>query len=231
MSAKVQRLRVMFARGEALRFVGHLDLQRFWERALRRAGLVVSYSEGFTPHPQITLGAPLPTGMTAEADLIDVYLAEPVAPAQFAERLQPQLPAGVTLRDVQEVPVNGTATQALLRAAEFEVALPVGTDCGDIKSAVSILLKRETVPWEQQREKDVKRFDLRPLIEWLRVDGEESSPRLVMRLRAEPGATGRPDHVAAALGIRGSLAICRLRLILADDSEMAPIAGDRGIRA
>ncbi len=56
---KAQRLRVTFSRGDELRFITHLDVMRFWERALRRANLPVAYSEGFSPHAQISLAAPL----------------------------------------------------------------------------------------------------------------------------------------------------------------------------
>ena len=56
---KVQRLRVTFTRGEQVKYITHLDLMRFWERALRRAEIPVAYSEGFSPHPQLALAAPL----------------------------------------------------------------------------------------------------------------------------------------------------------------------------
>src|SRR3712207_8065167 len=91
---KAQRLRVTFARGDLLRYITHLDLMRAWERALKRAGLPLAYSEGFTRHPQLQLAAPLPVGATAEGELMDVFLAEPLPPATFAARLEPQTPPG-----------------------------------------------------------------------------------------------------------------------------------------
>jgi radical SAM-linked protein len=71
----MQRLRLKFGRGEDLKFLSHLDLMRLWERALRRAGLPLAYSEGFTPHPQIALAAPLLVGVTSDAELMDVSLS------------------------------------------------------------------------------------------------------------------------------------------------------------
>src|SRR5579884_25617 len=121
---KAQRLRITFTRGEPLRFISHLDLMRFWERALRRAGLVVAYSEGFSPHPQIHLGAPLPLGTTGGAELLDVFLAEPVAPEEFLRRMQPQLPPGVAIDDAREIPLTLPSLQSQLRAAEYRVTLP-----------------------------------------------------------------------------------------------------------
>ncbi|MFN8557816.1 MAG: TIGR03936 family radical SAM-associated protein [Dehalococcoidia bacterium] len=69
----LQRLRVTFSRGEPLRFISHLDLMRFWERALRRAGLVIAYSEGFSPHPRIALGRCC-RSVRRGGRLMDVYL-------------------------------------------------------------------------------------------------------------------------------------------------------------
>ncbi len=215
---KAQRLRITFARGEPLRFISHLDLMRFWERALRRAGLMMAYSEGFSPHPQIHLGAPLPLGTTGEAELLDIFLAEPVSPEEFVRRIQPQLPAGVSVSDAREAPLGLPSLQSQLRAAEYRVTLPADTSVEATEVAVAAFLDQESVPWEHQREKGVKRYDLRPLVEWLRVDVEAGCPVLVMRLRADPGATGRADQVAAALGYPAPPRIHRTALILNDDA-------------
>ena len=102
---KAQRLRVTFGRGDVLRYITHLDLMRSWERALKRAGLPLAYSEGFTRHPQIALAAPLPVGATAEGELMDIFLAEPLAPAEFRTRLAVQTPPGLTIEAVEEVPL------------------------------------------------------------------------------------------------------------------------------
>ena len=61
-----------------MKYITHLDMMRFWERALRRADVPLAYSEGFSPHAQISLAAPLAVGTTSEAELMDVFLAEPM---------------------------------------------------------------------------------------------------------------------------------------------------------
>src|SRR5579883_1257909 len=118
MSAKVQRLRVQYARGRELQYVGHLDMLRFWERTLRRAHAPVAYSEGFTPHPQINLGAPLAVGQTGRAELIDVFLADAWPPERFRQALTPQLPPGLSITHVVSVPLEEPSLQSQLRAAE-----------------------------------------------------------------------------------------------------------------
>ena len=74
------RLRVRFSRGEELKFISHLDIMRLWQRALRRAGISLVYSEGFNPRPRLSLAAPLAVGVTSEAELMDIYLTGQVSP-------------------------------------------------------------------------------------------------------------------------------------------------------
>jgi radical SAM-linked protein len=223
---KAQRLRVTFSRGEALRFISHLDLMRFWERALRRAGLVVSYSEGFTPHPRIALGAPLPVGTTSAAELMDVFLAEPVEPEEFLVRIRRQLPAGVDVIDVRDAPLNLPSIQSQLRAAEYRVELAEDADAAAVRTAMAAFLAQESVPWEHRREKEVKRYDLRPLVERLEVDAGTQPVVLLMRLRADPGATGRPDQVVAALGLSAARRVHRTALILDEEAVLPSSAGE-----
>jgi radical SAM-linked protein len=217
---KAQRLRVTFERGEPLRFISHLDLMRFWERVCRRAGIQIAYSEGFTPHPQISLGAPLPVGTTGERELMDLFLAEPLDPAEFVARVAPRVPNGANVLAAEEVPLALPSLQSQLRAAEYRVTLPAGTDTEAMARAVAGFLARDSVPWELQREKDIKRYDLRPLVEWLCLDHATARPALQMRLRADPGATGRADQVAAALGVPGPVRVHRVRLILEGDDAV-----------
>ncbi|MBA7542465.1 hypothetical protein ES705_34786 [subsurface metagenome] len=66
----MQRLRIRFCRGQEVKFISHLDILRLWQRALHRAGISVAYSEGFSPHPRISLAAPLPIGVTSQAELM-----------------------------------------------------------------------------------------------------------------------------------------------------------------
>lgn len=195
---KVQRLRVTFARGDLLRYITHLDLMRAWERALKRAGLPLAYSEGFTRHPQLQLAAPLPVGATAEGELMDVFLEEPLPPAVFAARLEPQTPPGLVVQQVDEVPLSWPSLQSLVHEWTWRAQLPPGTDPAAARRQVDEFLARETFPWEQKREKEVKRYDLRALVLELAVEEHPQGPALRARFKAEAG--GRPEQLASALG-------------------------------
>lgn len=109
-----------------MKYITHLDMMRFWERALRRAGLPVAYSEGFSPHPQIAMAAPLAVGTTGDAELMDVFMSEAIPPRRVIADVTAQLPAGVTVRSVVEVGMTLPAMQADVRFAEYEVDIATG---------------------------------------------------------------------------------------------------------
>ncbi len=79
----MQRLRIRFTRGEEIKFISHLDIMRLWHRAFNRAGIQLAYSEGFNPHPRMSLAAPLALGVTSEAELMDIVLTRWSSPQAF----------------------------------------------------------------------------------------------------------------------------------------------------
>jgi radical SAM-linked protein len=192
------RYRITFTRDRTVRFVGHLDLAKTWERVLRRADLPVAFSQGFHPLPKITFASALPVGCTSEAEVMDVVLTEPIAPSDMAARLAPALPAGIAVASITEVPLNAPALQAALRWAEYVVTVETDETREQVESQVQTFLAAPS----RMRERRGKSYDLRPLALSLIVKAvSASSAQIAMRLLADTSAgTGRPDEVLAALG-------------------------------
>jgi radical SAM-linked protein len=192
------RYRITFTRDRTVRFVGHLDLAKTWERVLRRADLPVAFSQGFHPLPKITFASALPVGCTSEAEVMDVVLTEPIAPSDMAARLAPALPAGIAIASITEVLLNAPALQAALRWAEYVVTVETDETREQVESKVQTFLAASSL----MRERRGKSYDLRPLVLSLTVEAVlASSVQLVMQLLADANAgTGRPDEVLAALG-------------------------------
>ena len=223
---KVQRLRVTFARGDEMKYITHLDLMRYWERALRRAELPVFYSEGFSPHAQLSLAAPLAVGTTGEAELMDVFMAETVAPRTFIEQLTPQLSPGLSIRSVQEAGLTLPALQADVRFAEYEVDVP---PAADIAANVARFLEAETVPWEHKREDEVRSYDIRALVEHIEIiRADAGGACLRMRLKNDNTGSGRPEQIVAALGLPAPTRIHRTQLVLAGTSPSREAARKHG---
>jgi radical SAM-linked protein len=213
----VQRLRLRFSRGEQLKYISHLDLMRLWERTLRRACIPMAYSEGFSPHPRISLAVPLPIGVTSEAELADVVVNKAVAPYFFIQHTKPQLPPGIEVLEVQQVSLTAPSLQSLTRFIEYRVSVRSDGTEDEVRSAIAATLRAEKLPWHHMRDTGPRHYDLRPLIEDLRLESwQDSVATLGMRLRCDTNGTGRPEQVTAALGLTGHPGLVhRTRIILA----------------
>ena len=218
---KAQRLRVTFSRGDAMKYISHLDVMRFWERALRRAQIPVAYSEGFSPHAQIALAAPLAVGMTSEAELMDVFLEEPMQPREFVRQLSGQIPEGITIGATQEVGLALPSMQADMQFAEYRVDVPTVDQhsVASVQAAVDAFLDADTIAWEHKRENETRSYDIRAQVETIGIIGSETSATLVMRLKNDNSGSGRPEQVVAALGLSPPTRIHRTKLILASQSK------------
>ena len=199
----MQRLRIRFSRGQELKFISHLDLIRLWQRALGRAGISMAYSEGFNPHPRMSLAAPLALGVTSEAELMDIVLAKTASPHFFTGAVSKQLPPGIEILQVCLVAPTLPSLQSQVRYAEYKVELETQKGPKEIESSLASLLSLEKLPWQHRRDTGIRNYDLRALIDdlWL-VDCSRGKCTIGMRLRCDGGGSGRPEQVSAALGFK-----------------------------
>ena len=208
------RVRITFTKQGALRYIGHLDLHRLWERAMRRAGLPISYSQGFHPQPKISLAAALPLGFSSRSEVLDVRLNEDIPTEEISSRLKDNLPPDIKVLDVQSVDERLPALQTTVASAAYDVHLTEPVDGSELKRRVESLKMSESLI----RERRGKTYDLRPLIEMLSVITQaDGQAWLKMTLAAREGATGRPEEVLSALEIEPETArVERTRLIFQD---------------
>jgi radical SAM-linked protein len=193
-----QRFRVWFRKGERVRYISHLDVLRFWERAIRRAGLPLSYSQGFTPHPRLAFAGPLPLGFIGEAEVMDVTLDERVSLPDFQERLSRETSEDLSVVRAVEISPTAPAPQAVVRWADYEVALP-GVAPDAAAAAVDGFLALTDYTWTEERQEKTRTYNLRHGVAGLAVAQGDCGSRLQMRLRADQEMTARPEHVVAAL--------------------------------
>jgi radical SAM-linked protein len=200
----MHRLRVKFRCGDELKYISHLDLMRCWERALRRAGLPIAYSEGFTPHPRFALAAPLPVGMTGEAEQMDLFFNEWLAPDMFRVQMRNQLPPGLSIVEAIPIGLSAASLQSQVRFAEYIVAVDSEKSAADTNQAIKTILGSIEIPWQHVRDKVVRSYDLRIMIDDIKViDDNGTSLTIFMRLKCDTSGTGRPEQVMKALGFTG----------------------------
>ncbi len=197
-SGALARYRIAFSKLEEMRFTGNLDLHRTWERLLRRARLPLAYSGGFRPHPRISLGSALALGCTSQGELIDVWLEDPLQPAEIVAALRPAVPPGLRVEEVRPIALQEAALPTLVVASEYLIGLPADEEAPILDARLEALLAAPSLP----RERRGKSYDLRPLIETLTLETDaQGGTRLRMRLSAREAATGRPEEVLLALGL------------------------------
>jgi radical SAM-linked protein len=188
------RIRITFVKQGALRYTGHLDLHKLWERAARRAELPLAYSQGFHPQPKMNMAAALPLGFSSRCEVMDMKLEHDIPLSDLPTRLNTTLPSGLQVVDVEQVDERAPALQTQVASAQYEVTLTEAFDRAALERRIDSVIESTTIP----RERRGKMYDLRPLIEELSLlpDG-----RIFMQLTAREGATGRPEEVLDVLGI------------------------------
>ncbi len=208
------RYRIRYSKDPSIRFIGHLDLLRTWERALRRAQIPIAYSQGFHPHPRINLGAALPLGYSSECELIDLWIESEIETTEIMSRISRSLPPGIKLSAIDPIPAASPSLQKSIQWAEYLTILDQKTSVEEMKLKVKELLAQDTL----QRQRRGKNYDLRPLLDSIEVIEMEDCATLRMILSSSQQGTGRPDEVLDALGVDASLVrIQRKRLILSED--------------
>jgi radical SAM-linked protein len=200
----VQKLRLRYAKRGRLRFSSHRDFQRALERALRRAGVPMAYSAGFTPHPKVSYANSAPTGTASEAEYVELSVTERCDPEAVRQALDSSLPPGLDVLQVVEADAGSLADR--LEASEWQIVLP-GVTPAAASAAVEQLMTRDEVEVERLFKNGPRRFDARRPVVLARVAEVAEEPdcailRMVVR-HTTPAV--RPDDVLAALRVVAQL--------------------------
>lgn len=223
-----QRLRLIYEKGEPVKFIAHQDEFRMWERTLRRADLPLLYKKGFNPQPHIVFASPLGVGITGTNEPIDIVLSPPTPLGEVKQRITDKLPPGVILHSIEELPLYAPALQGLLIGADYTILLytePGELESAAIDAAITNVLAQSEIWRERERKGERYSYNLRPLIfelQNLGYDAAKEEHRVFLRVQQRAGATGRPDEVVAALGLDNhARTLRRDRLYYSDRTEDA----------
>jgi radical SAM-linked protein len=187
----VQRLRVQYAKRGRARFASHRDFGRAFERALRRAGIPMAFSSGFSPHPRISYANASPTGAASEAEYLEIGLATQTEPDLVRDRLNAAMPDGLVIVRVVEAAAGSLADR--LSASRWLVELG-GVDAEELTAAVADLMAAESHEVQRMTKNGLRTFDVRSAVLGLFADGESFELTSVV---GEPLV--RPDDVVQAL--------------------------------
>ena len=201
----VQKLRIRYAKRGRLRFTSHRDFARAFERAIRRAGLPIGHSSGFTPHPKISYANASPTGAASEAEYLEIGMTRPCDPDEVRALLDASLPAGLDIVDV--VVARPGALADRLEASSWQIALP-GVAGEHARSAVEGFLATEEVLVERMMKRGLRTLDCRSAVLALSARSDETSlePCAILTVVVRHDTPSiRPDDVLAGLRSSGGL--------------------------
>jgi radical SAM-linked protein len=201
----MQQIFCRFAKGEAVKYISHLDLMRALERGMRRARLPLAYSQGFNPRPRVSYASALSVGHTSEAELMAVALTQPMDPAELRQALNASLPEGLQILQAWVAPPHKPKTSlGEIDTAEYIVAVVGALEGVDLEKRAGEFMAQDEARITRVRDKGAKDIDLRPLVGAVtvaRADAQQAE--LHLRLRTGSSGGARAEEVLEALGISG----------------------------
>ena len=202
------KMLIVFKKDARLRFIGHLDLMRTMQRALRRSNLPVRYSQGFNPHMLLNFAAPLSVGIVGEREIMEVPVEGNISAEAFMRIFASVMPVDLPCIDVRLVEEEHPAPMALCRAAEYSCLFETAVE--GLEAAIDSFLALEKIPAIRHTKSGDKECDIKPMIRSLKCSGSSS---LHMILDLQEVSTCKPDLLLSALKESSGLSLPEYRLI------------------
>ena len=187
------KMLIVFEKSMRLRHIGHLDLMRTMQRALRRSDLPIRFSQGFNPHILLTFAAPLSLGMAGKREIMEVPVEGNISAESFRNSLSVALPPDLRILSVRAVEDNHPASMASLKAARFEAVFDQQADA--LENAVPAFLAQHEIMALRKTKSGEKMCDIRPMIYELQFIDH----KLYMTLALSEQATCKPDLLFSSL--------------------------------
>lgn len=156
------KVRVRFAKYGSMKFIGHLDIMRFFQKAIRRAGIDIRYSEGFSPHQIMSFAAPLGVGMESLGEYMDIELVSASDPQEIKEALNGQMVEGMQILSVSELPDNAKNAMASVAAASYLIHPKRNAEAIEkMAEKLQEFYSQEHIPYTKETKKSVIELDLK----------------------------------------------------------------------
>ncbi len=205
-AVRMPKYLLTFEKGEAVRWLGHLDILRTFERAIRRAALPIAFSAGFNPRERIAFASALSTGVTGAAEAAAVEFTSEVSGPELVARLNAVLPSGIRIRTAELIPEAGS--RDLLNGfdrALYELTCDFDPENGPlVHLAIDEFLKAADVTISRSREGRTKLVNIRPYVyamEALDVNAASGRARIQILVGLGEAGAAKPNEVIAHLAL------------------------------
>jgi radical SAM-linked protein len=220
---------VVFEKSMALRHIGHLDLMRAMQRALRRSGLPIRYSNGFNPHIQLSFAYPLTVGVVGLRELMDVPVEGECDPNAFLAGLRKALPKALPVVAARVVADDFPSLMSLATGSRYRIEMGGGQDAGRVAAALAVFMASGDCTAMRKTKSGEKMTDIRPFVAEAAAQQTDGGYVLRLRIRNLPEGSLKPSVLMGALcelaNVEDVPYIAYREAILADgkDGEAIPL--------
>lgn len=171
------KIRIKFSKQGNMKFIGHLDIMRYFQKAMRRAEVNIRYSEGFSPHQIMSFAAPLGVGLTGSGEYLDIEVLSTESSCEMTRRLNEVMVEGMEVLSYKKLPDDAANAMSLVAACDYTLRLREGyaeslcLSDEDFWMGLSSFIQNGNLEITKKTKKGEKQMDLRPYIyEYYTVD-------------------------------------------------------------
>ena len=167
------KVRIKFRKNGEMKFIGHLDIMRYFQKAIRRAGLPIKFTEGYSPHMVMSFANPLGVGLTSDGEYFDIELTSPVDKKEAIDKLNEQMVVGMEVVNLVEIPDDKKSKgMSLVAGASYLSSVKSGTLPSTWKEQLDDFYRQEEILVVKTTKKSEKEVNIKPMIHKLRVEGD-----------------------------------------------------------
>lgn len=165
MEVYVLKVRIKFKKTGVVKFVGHLDLLRYFQKSMRRADIDIAYSEGFSPHQIMSFASPLGVGITSDSEYMDIEIRSFITSKEAMKRLNDTMVEGIEVLSFQQLADDSKNAMSIVAAADYEVTFRGNyAPEGNWEDKVSDFFHQDEIVVTKTTKKSTKDVDIKPLI-------------------------------------------------------------------
>ena len=192
----MNKLRMLFSKKGRAVYISHLDLMHTMQRAISRAGFSLKYSEGYNPHPQISIALPLSVGMSSICEIMDLRLNEEVSFDDFRKRLNAVLPEGIHIEDVYTSGEKSSGIKWLRVKGEYEYD---SRDVSVVLPQLEDFFERDSITVQKKSKRGITDTDIRPMIREIGFSCDSDRLVIMEAVISASEPTLNPELITAAL--------------------------------
>ena len=159
------KARIKFRKYGVLRFIGHLDVMRFFQKLMRRADIPIAFTGGYSPHMIMSFASPLGIGLTSDGEYLDIELTAPVDSREAVKRMNEECVEGIEIISIRQISDEKKMTgMTILAAADYLISVKKGALPENWKEAFADFMAQKEIRVVKQTKRSEREEDIRPLI-------------------------------------------------------------------